>query len=427
MPKRNSLKLTDTHIQKMIKPPASGRREYFDSQVDNLCLRISASGNRSWCIYYRLGGKNRRYTIGNYPTYSIAEARVEANQIKKIVAKGDDPVAERKVERAKRAAAMDAEKSLAADSVDVMADLFITRYVQKNVRPATAKDYQSHFKVDIIPSWGGRTVSTITRADISSLLDTVEDRAPIQCNRVRATLSKWFNWMVERGALDVNPVLSTKSRTKEVLRDRVLSEEELVSIWQASSNIGWPFGPIFQLLLLTAKRRGEVAGMYWDELNLKDQTWSIQPERSGTKQRQVSGRSPKIDVVPLSSHAVNLIKQFPRFGGNPLVFPSMSKNGTPVSGFSRACRRVSELSNVTNWRIHDFRATVRTNLSALGVRKEVADKVLNHVDNTTDGRHYDFYDYLPEKREALQLWANKLISTVDSDPSFESRNQISHD
>ena len=91
MPKRNSVKLTDTLITKKIKPPAHGRVEIFDSQEDSLCLRVSAAGRRAWCVYYRLGPQNRKYTIGAYPSYSIAEARSAAAETKKLAAAGKDP------------------------------------------------------------------------------------------------------------------------------------------------------------------------------------------------------------------------------------------------------------------------------------------------------------------------------------------------
>ena len=408
MPKRNSIRLTHTFIRQLIQPPSSGRREYFDAQEDNLCLRFSASGNRSWCVYYRLFGKNRKYTIGKYPTYSIEEARSEAAKIKKIVARNGDPVAERNYARRK-----EAETKFEDDSVEVLSELFLNRYVQENLRSSTIRDYHSHFSNDIVPAWTGRAVSSIGRADITILLDIIEDRAPVQCNRVRATLSKWFNWMVERGVLEVNPVLSTRRRTREVFRDRTLSSDEIASLWRATEEMGWPFGPIFKLLFLTAKRRSEVSGMRWDEINLDEKTWTITPERSGTKQRRRSGRVLKPDVVPLSSEAITVINGLPRIGESEFVFVSRSKKDTPVSGFSKACQRAKELSKVKDWRPHDFRTTVRTNLSALRVRKEIADKVLNHVDNTTDGRHYDFYDYLPEKREALQLWADHVTKVIN--------------
>jgi integrase len=409
MPKRNSTKLTDTYIRKSIKPPAKGRKEYFDSVLDGLLLRVSSTGSMSWCQTYRLG-RTKRYTIGSYPTYSIAEAREEGSKAKKLAAKGIDPDAARKAQRAEQAAAMEATRRPAEDSIEKMAELFIELYVDRSVRPATARDYYRHFRLYIVPEWKGRTVGTIGRKDIAGLLDLVEIKkgAPVQCNRVRATLSKWFNWMVERGVLDANPVLATKPRTLEAPRERRLSDDELKAIWSGGDQKGWPFGPIVQLLMLTGKRRGEVAGMLWSEIDLDAGTWTIQPERSGTKQRRRSKTPSKPDVAPLSRQTIELIERLPRFGEEDLVFPARNRSGNPVSGFSKANRHISELCGINDWRPHDLRTAVRTNLSALNIRKEVADKVLNHVDGTVDGVHYDFHDYMDQKRDALQAWANRL-------------------
>ena len=394
MPRRNSVKLTDTYLNKSIKPPSEGRVEVFDSQEDNLCLRVSSTGSRSWCIYYRLGGKNRKFTIGSYPTYSIAEAREEAATVKKTVARGLDPVAERKKEK---------EAYVDPDRVEVMADLFIERHAEKRLKASTARDYKAHFRLYIIPAWKGRSVASLTRKDVISLLDKVEDRAPIQANRVHSTLSKWFNWMVdERAILGFNPIARMRKRSPENKRSRILSDNELRAIWKACEKKGWPFGPIDKLLLLTAKRRSEVVGMRWGEVDLEKRVWVIPGGREGRTKNKLE------DAVPLSEQAVDLLESLPSFDSNDLVFPSRGGAGSAVSGFSKAKLRMDALSGVEGWTLHDLRRTVRSNLSALRIPKEVADKVLHHVDRSVDGLHYDWHDYMDEKREALQAWANRL-------------------
>ena len=399
MPKRNSIKLTETYISKSLKLPPNGRVEIFDSQEDSLCLRVSSTGKMSWCIYYRLGQSNRKFTIGQYPTYSIAEARDAAGIIKKTVAKGIDPVEQRKKKKA---------SYRRPNSIEEMSDLFIERYVERNLKASTARDYRSHFRLHILPAWKGRMVTSITRQDVVTLLDKVEDRAPIQCNRVQATISSWFSWMVdERAVLELNPLLRLKKRTPENRRSRVLSKLELFSIWEASTNKGWPFGIICKLLILTAKRRTEITGMKWNEINWDEKTWIIPSGQKGRTKNRLD------DVVPLSEQVLSLLTSLPKNDNSEFVFPSQRRSDRPVSGFSRAKDRISELSGVEEWTFHDLRRTVRSNLSSLHVPKEVADKVLNHIDGSIDGKHYDWHDYLSEKREALQTWANYLDQILD--------------
>jgi integrase len=399
MPKRNSVKLTDTYVRKSIKPPVKGRVEVFDSQEDSLCLRVSSTGNMSWCVYYRLQGRNRKYTVGAYPTYSIAEAREHAAETKKVVAKGLDPVAERKKEIA---------EILEPGMVEAMARLFIDRYVDKKLKQTTARDYKTHFRLYILPAWKGRAVTSITKKDVVVLLDKVEDKAPIQCNRVHATLSKWFNWMIdERAVLDFSPVGRMKKRTPENQRSRILSEEEMQALWKAFNTKGWPFGSIAKILLLTAKRRAEVVGIRWSEIDFENKVWLIPGGREGRTKNKIE------DAVPLSEQTVELIKELPRFEGVDLIFPAKGHVESPASGFSRAKRKMDELSGVVDWTLHDLRRTVRSNMSALRIPKEVADKVLHHVDRSVDGMHYDWHSYLDEKREALQVWANRLDEVLE--------------
>jgi integrase len=416
MPKRNSVKLTDTYVRKSIKPPVTGRVEVFDSQEDSLCLRVSSTGNMSWCVYYRLRGRNRKYTVGAYPTYSIAEARERAAEVKKAVAQGLDPVAERKKEIA---------EYLEPGMVEAVAQLFIDRYVEKKLKQTTARDYKTHFRLYILPEWRGRAVTSITKKDVVVLLDKVEDKAPIQCNRVHATLSKWFNWMIdERGVLDFSPIGRMKKRTPENQRSRILSEEEIRALWKAFDAKGWPFGSIAKLLLLTAKRRAEVVGMRWNEIDFENRVWLIPGGREGRTKNKIE------DAVPLSDQAVDILMDLPRFEGVDLVFPAKGHVERPVSGFSKAKGKMDELSAVTDWTLHDLRRTVRSNLSALRIRKEIADKVLHHVDRTVDGMHYDWHDYLDEKREALQAWANRfenILSNSDGNGTVVSLRRNGED
>lgn len=402
MPKLNSVKLTDTYVRNSIKPPIKGRVEHFDSQMNNLCLRVSSTGNMSWCFYYRLGGSNRKITIGSYPTYSIAEARVEAAEAKKLADRNIDPVAARKIKRAEIAAVMAKDKEPPKDSVDAMAQLFIERYVEKKLKKSTAKDYKAHFRLYIVPTWKGRTVGSISKKDVTALLDKVEDRAPVQCNRVQSTLSKWFNWMAGRGVLDSSPIFKMDKRTTENARKRILADDELRSIWKACEKKSWPFGPIDQLLLLTAKRRAEVVGMRWSEVDFEQKIWTIPGDLDGRTKNKIE------EAVPLSNQVITLLRSLARFPDVDLVFPASNGSGNPVSGFSRAKKKMDELSGVEAWTLHDLRRTVRTNLSALRIPKEISDRVLHHVDRSVDGIYYDMHDYLDQKREALQIWADRL-------------------
>src|SRR5262249_20754519 len=153
-------------------------------------------------------------------------------------------------------------------------------------------------------------------------------------------------------------------------RDRVLSDAELLKVWRGGEQLGWPFGPITQLLILTGQRRNEVAGARWAEFDLEKRLWAIPRER---RKGSVSQN------VPLPEKALEILTELPRFGSD-YVFPAQrGGRGGHVSGYSVAKRRLDQLSSVTGWRLHDLRRTIATGLQALGARLEVIEEVLGHA------------------------------------------------
>jgi len=109
---------------------------------------------------------------------------------------------------------------------------------------------------DALPAWQGRHIDTITKTEIIALLDKVVDReAKSHANRLLTNIKRFFNWCIERGELEHSPAAKVRPPTREVSRDRVLSEDELAKVWAATSETYYPFGPMFRLLILTGQRR----------------------------------------------------------------------------------------------------------------------------------------------------------------------------
>ena len=122
--------------------------------------------------------------------------------------------------------------------------------------------------------------------------------------------------------------------------------------------MGYPFGAMMKLLLLTGQRRPEVAGMVWSEIDLEGKLWTIPKVRSKSKREH---------IVPLSAPALTVLNEPPLFGDEAFVFTTTGGR-RPVSGFSKAKARANDLSKIENWRLHDLRRTVRTEMARLGVQ-----------------------------------------------------------
>jgi integrase len=238
---------------------------------------------------------------------------------------------------------------------------------------------------------------------VIELLDSITDRgANYMANRTLAHVRKLFNWALERGIVDASPAAAVRAPASETSRDRVLEPAELAALWWASGELGWPFGPLVRLLVITGQRIGEVTSMRWGHLDLDRAEWCLPAELVKT------GRA---HTVPLSDLALEIIAGLPRIGDSPLVFPSPRAGSTrPVTNFGKAKRDFDRLSGVTGWRFHDLRRTTATGLQRLGVRLEVTEAVLGHVSGSRAGivGVYQRHEYAPEKRAALDAWAREV-------------------
>jgi integrase len=250
---------------------------------------------------YRVGGKKVRETLGTLPRIpKVEQARDRARDSLRQVQAGLHPVKERRA--AERLAA---EAAARPDTFRAIAELYIERYASKNTKPGTCAELRRQLSRDVYPKWGERAIREITRRDVVELLDGIADRgAPIQANRTLARLRTLFNWSVDREIIASTPFARMQRPSPEKERSRTLSDDEIRWFWKACDRLGWPFGPMCKLLLLTAQRRTEVAGMLWSEIDLDTRTWVIPRERA---------KNDREHAVHLSNFAVEIIETLPRF------------------------------------------------------------------------------------------------------------------
>jgi integrase len=314
-------KLTDLFVER-VGAPTKGRFEYFDASFPGLALRVTERGNKSWALFYRFRGRLRRFTIGNYPAIRPADARREAQIALDRVRAGGDPAEEKRARREARAPE--------ADTFGAVLDDYLNRHLRANRRESTYLEAKRCLEHDALPRWRKRPIATITRGDVIDLVDNIVARgARVQANRVLAWLRALFNWAIEKERLAASPVARMKRPAEEQARDRVLADDEIRWLWTACHEIGWPFGPLVRLLIVTAQRRDEVAGMEWRELAFAEKTWTIPKEKA---------KSGQAHDVQLSATAVAILEPLPHIGRAGLVFTTTG--AAQISGFSRAKRRL---------------------------------------------------------------------------------------
>jgi len=400
-------KLTVKKIE-ALKPEARPR-EYADGGARGLYVVVQPSGGKSWVLRYRHEGKSRKLTLGRWPELGLELARRIATERLGDVAQGHDPAKE------KRAAKAQARVPDDCDRIEKVAGQFIARHIKGTMRPSWAREAERMVRKEIVAVWAGRRLSEIRKADIHDLLDAIVDRpAPTLANRVFSIFRKMCSWAIARGLIDgQSPCTGIKPPATERSRDRVLSDDELKGVWRACSHegLGWPFGPLIRLLILTGQRRDEVGSMRWSELALDGAYGHATPFWQLPKERTKNNIA---HPVPLAPQAAAILEALPRIAGErDFVFTTNGK--TAVSGFSRAKARIDvALPDVPPWTLHDLRRTAASGMARLGVQLPVIERVLNHVSGSFGGivGVYQHHAYTDEKRQALDAWARHVERLV---------------
>ena len=320
-------------------------------------------------------------------------------------AAGENPVARRR----------ERQKAIAT-TFRAVAERYVERHAKKHTKPTTWKELQRQLDVDVFPQWADRAMVSITRHDVADLLDGIERRgSPVQANRTLARLKTLFAWAVREEIIENDPTARVEKVVKERARDRVLNDSEIALFWSACDRLGYPFGNFGKLLLLTAQRRDEVAGMRWEELDLANRVWTIPRERA---------KNDRAHLVHLNDLTMEIIETLPRVGAEPeYVFTTTGV--MPISGYSKAKaaidRRMGE--GVGPWIFHDLRRTAATGMAKLNIPPHVVDRLLNHVSGEIRGvaAVYNRHGYEAERRAALEAWGRYIEALIGS----EAQNVVS--
>ena len=380
-------KLTTKFIENL-KPNPVKRLDFRDDLMPGLVLRVSVSGTKTFCLHRRINGKMRRLTIGRFGILSLAEARERVRQVLYEVESG------RFEERT--GVEVEDRKTLG----EIIPD-YIEKYAKVHNRDWKNKASLLGKMTDL----HGKRLDQIKRADVTKACDVIMKTAPVSANRALAHLKHLMNWCVDRGMIEVSPIVGMKPLTKETSRERVLTNDELRALWAACDADGYPFGDCMKLLILSGQRRAEVAELRWSELDLDKRLWTLPSKRA---------KNGKQHTVPITDAMMTVLRRVPRYLTSDFVFTTTGK--TPISGFGRVKDRLDKaLPKATApWIIHDLRRTMSTNLAMLKVPQPVTEALLNHRTGVVSGvaAIYNVYSYADEKRDALARWGKTVMALI---------------
>ncbi len=311
-----------------------------------------------------------------------------AHEVMLDVARGDDPAAQKQAWRHQM-------------TINELADQFVEQHVS-TLR--SSREYTRIIEQEIKPRWGSRPIDDLSRRDLISTLDEIVGRAPYVANRTLAVLRKMFNWAIYRELADTNPCQHIKPPGKEQKRDRVLSSDEVVRVWNACGELSDHMSVAFRLRILTAQRGGEVRAMRWGDI--EGEWWTIPASRA---------KNGKSHRVPLGKLALAELAKLKRT--SEWVFPSSTDESKHMDNDQKAAAKLKDLSGVENFRPHDFRRTAASMMASEGVPRIVIQKILNHTDTSVTAI-YERYSYDSDKRDALARWecmVGRWIKNFDSD------------
>ncbi len=380
------------------------RREIPDGVIPGLYLIVQPSGFKSWALRYRVNGRSAKHTIGPAGVLELAAARAAARTALATIAEGGNPAAAKRMARENP-----------VETFEVIAARFIARFARLHNK--SWRQSERILQREAVPRWRHRQIGSITRPDVVALLNSIVDRgSPVAANRCLEVIRRLFNWAVERGTLETSPCDRVRDPAPNPRRDRVHSDDELRAIWKATDTLGYPFGPIIRLLMLTGQRREEVAGMQWGEISDDLTLWTLPAERVKNKTKH---------EVPLSPPAREILASLPRIEtADGFVFSITGR--TSPSGFSKAKHRLDAAISppLAPWVLHDLRRSVASGMARLGVRLEVIEKVLNHTGGSFAGVAgvYQRHTFAQEKQAALELWARHILS-LSRRPKRQQRHQ----
>jgi len=432
------MKLTERKIATLAVEQGRKDRLVFDDAQRGLAVRVTASGGRTYLCQYTLHGHKWRVPLGACSAVALSKAREAAAAVMGDVAKGRNPAADRKdaaaAERARRVRNRLTLRVLIEDWNRLHLSGQRPRYAEEAVR-ALYYAFTSHLDdaaEDLDRAAIVRAIDALTRHRNRKNGDAADKPKGAAIARQTAAYGRAaFGWAVKRGMVQSNPFADLPVTKSVAKRERVLSDAEIAEVWHATSEATWPYGTIIRLLILTGQRRGEVAGIAWNEISEDSQTWTLPGERTKngaphTLPLSVPARDLLRALLPSDTNEAKRVL-IDRRATNALALPGAA--GTTFSRWSKCKRALDNAitdarakaavagtspAPLVPWSVHDLRRTVATGLQRLGVRLEVTEAVLNHISGSRGGIAgvYQRHDWANEKRAALDAWSTHVLRCV---------------
>lgn len=385
------MSLTDIIIRNA-KPK---EKQYKLSDEKGLYLLIKPNGRKYFRLKYRIDKKEKVHALGVYPEISLKEARDKIDELRKYIKGGIDPIEAKRREERQRILNNEALFS------NVLYEWYQARI--GSWTPSHAAKILRRFEIDVLPLLGNRPIKEITAPELLATIRIVENRGAIDiAHRILQTCGQIFRYAIAVGkaerdvAADLRGALKARKKAHYAYLKAVDLPEFLSKLEAYDGNIQTKLA--LKLLILTFVRTGELRAAKWEEIDFINAEWRIPEERMKMKQ---------LHIVPLSKQAIKVLYELKKLHSQDFIFPN---NNNPLKNMSEntilfALYRMGYHSKATG---HGFRATASTILNEKGFRSDVIERQLAHGERNQVRASYNHAEYLSERRQMMQWWADYL-------------------
>jgi integrase len=395
-------KLTKAKVKELLARVPASDEDHWCTLLPGFGLRLRRKGARTYVVGGRFGnGAWRRLELGDARQMDFDDAKGKARAWLELGANGKDP-------RTVEAAAVAAKAAKDAHTVAAVAAQFMAEWVigpnPKKPRQRRWFEVKRHVTV-LTDKWAARPVNEIERDELVKLVKTKAKTAPAEARNLLGAAKQLFGWAREQDfglrhnvAADIKPRMVVGDK---VSRERAPTIEETRALYAAAATLPYPFGPAFQILMLTGLRLNECVAGRWREIDLKTKTWTIPASR-------MKGREGKTRPfeVPLTDRMIAILNALPRFAGGDYLFTTTGGD-KPIALGTKAKVALDTQAAIADWQIHDLRRGLRSALASFGVKDEVAEACLAHKQPGIRAV-YNQHPYFDERRDALTRWGDAI-------------------
>ena len=390
--------LKDTQV-KNAKPKA---KPYKLTDGEGLHIEIKPSGSKLWRLRYRLHGKESVYSIGKYPAVSLLQAREKRGEAKELVRQGINPSQHRKHEKIRRA-------HESRNTFKAVAD----EWLERNIATWEEQTYIQRSRVltaDVFPQIGSLPIREISATQVLEIIQNIERRAPSMAIIAQQAISAIFRLAIITLRADNDPVQLVRGALKPIkkIHYKILTKEQLPDFLNVLEDYSGSYTSkmALKLSLLTLARSNEVLKASWKEFDIEQGLWTKPAEN--VKEREAH-------TVPLPTQAIDLLNGLKLLTGNRQhLFPNKADPRRPASK-GVLWKALVSMGYKDKFSPHGIRGTASTILNEMSFRPDVIEKQLDHQERDRVRAAYNRADYMDERRDMMQTWADYLDSLQSSD------------